>query len=237
MVQLFTSETLFGEDYCQSGQGINTAVRDLTGFDDHAKITDVKPFLITVYASLDALESVQARYGDCLSVYRREKTERLRDAIERQRGMLAEYCLIEALSRMGPLKLPLQIQTERLGKPYLSDSPIAFSLSHAGLYAAATISDCPVGVDIERERTVSESLAKRICTPREWKQIWLPSPTEQTFRNLFSAKESIVKRSGEGLMALSTVDTKDYPVRQMEFLSYVLSVCSDRVERWEVIKL
>ncbi len=198
----------------------------------------MKNRLITVYASLDALPSLQARYGSQLSDYRIQKCARLKNAADRDRGMLAEYCLIEALTRAGiPVSLPLRIGTEALQKPFLLDRTVEFSLSHAGDYAAAAVCDLPVGVDIERTRPVTDALAERISTETEVQTVWLPARTGETFRDLFSAKESIVKRSGEGLRALCTVDTtEDKTVRQMHFADYVLSVSTESEAVWEVFR-
>lgn len=162
--------------------------------------------------------------------------ERFRDDQAACPGELAEYCLIEAMLRVDPaIELPLRIRATDFGKPFFADSQVEFSISHAGNYAAATVSDCPVGTDIEKKRTVREALVKRICTGREWEEIWLRNPTEDTFLRLFSAKESIVKRSGEGIRSLSNVDTEEYPVRQTALSEYVLSVCSGSVADWEVV--
>ena len=196
----------------------------------------MKPVLLTVYADISALPDLRARHGSLLSDYRKERMARFREESAAFPGELAEYCLIEAMLRIDPnTALPLKIGAEENGKPYLVGGGAGFSVSHAGTFAAATVSDCEVGTDIERRRHVPESLAKRICTDREWEQVWRKDPSDETFLRLFSAKESIVKRSGEGVRSLAQVDTETYPVRQKFFSEYVLSVCSASEADWEVI--
>ncbi len=87
------------------------------------------------------------------------------------------------------------------------------------------------------KRHIREFLAKRICTEREWNEIWLKDPSDDTFLRLFSAKESISKRSGEGIQSLSKIDTRKHNVMQRFFPGYVLSVCSESAAEWEVIRL
>ena len=196
----------------------------------------MKDVLLVTYASLDALPSLSIRYDGMLSAYRQQKLARLKDEADRARGMLAELCLLEAVRRVEPsCALPLSIGTEPNGKPYLINSPLHISLSHAGTYAAAAVSTQPLGVDIERTRKVSESVARRIATESEWAGLQEKGITNESFRDLFSAKESLVKRDGAGLMALKQVDsTKTNAVRQLWFADYVLSVASDLTAEWEV---
>lgn len=210
----------------------------LTRDEADAKILFMKAVLITVYADLSALPSLRDRYGSLLSEYRKEKMARFRNNRDALPGELAEYCLIEAVLRADPkTELPLSIKTTDLGKPSFTECPFKFSLSHAGDYAAATVSDSEVGTDVERERPVNDSLAKRICTAHEWENIWQRNPSEETLIHLFSAKESIVKMSGEGIRSLGTVDTCEYPVRQRRFPGYVLSVCTLSAADWEVVQI
>ncbi len=201
-------------------------------------MTSMKPVLITVYADLTSLPLMRSRYGTLLSEYRKERMGCFRDEKAASPGELAEYCLIEAMLRIDPgTELPLRIRTAKLGKPMFIDNRMEFSLSHAGSFAGATVSDCPVGMDIERKRQIRESLARRICSEREWNELWRRDPSEDTFLRLFSAKESISKRSGEGIRCLSSIDIGEYPVMQKILPGYVLSVCSESTAGWEVIRV
>ena len=196
----------------------------------------MKPFVIITFAPLEALSSLRLQYGDRLSDYRRAKLCRIAVEAERERGELAEYCLIAALRRADPaIALPLAIGTETHGKPFLIGSDVRISLSHAGNFAAAAVSSAPIGVDIERTRPASEALLRRICTDREWEQ--MKHRTDEAFRDLFSAKEALVKRSGEGLRDIRREDvTTTNAVRQLRFSDYVLSVASECTCEWEVLE-
>ena len=196
----------------------------------------MKEYCFTVCAPLDVFDALHARYGNLLSEYRRQKTVQLRDTLDKKRGLLAEYCLIEAMKQIDPsIELPLQMETEHYGKPYLLHSDVQISLTHAGKFAAAAVCSASVGLDIEQTRPISDALAKRVCTAHEYQDVWLKNPKDETFRNLFSAKESFVKRTGEGLTALSKVDTLMEPTIRQRFMEpYVLSITTDCCSEWEV---
>ena len=183
----------------------------------------MKEYLYTVYAPLDAFDALHTRYGNLLSKYRRQKTVQLRDTLE-------------AMKQIDPsIELPLQMETEHYGKPYLLHSNVQISLTHAGKFAAAAVCSASVGLDIEQTRPISDALAKRVCTAHEYQDVWLKNPKDETFRNLFSAKESFVKRTGEGLTALSKVDTLMEPTIRQRFMEpYVLSITTDCCSEWEV---
>lgn len=89
-------------------------------------------------------------------------------------------------------------------KPRLPDAPYRFNVSHGGdLVVAAFSTDTPVGVDVEpRERETGEGgLAESVFTDREldW---WRRAPDDHRarfFMHLWTAKESLIKATGEGL--------------------------------------
>ena len=57
----------------------------------------------------------------------------------------------------------LKLLTDKRGKPYFEGNPFFISLSHSGDYAVCAISDSPVGVDIEKEKTLTENFKKRFA--------------------------------------------------------------------------
>lgn len=87
------------------------------------------------------------------------------------------------------------------GRPMLSD--MFMSLSHTVGAALAVIAPFAVGADIERERRVSERIAKRIMSESEYAEFRLLDETEKNARILecWTAKESFLKLTGEGILA------------------------------------
>jgi len=109
-----------------------------------------------------------------------------------------------------------------------------FSLTHTDRFAAAAISDAPVGVDLENlsdylhkqenTRRSYSSIAQKICTPLELERCDSPS----SFLLLWTRKEAIFKCSDQPFFSPLKTDTFSRPVfsfRSESVPSYLLSVC------------
>ena len=85
------------------------------------------------------------------------------------------------------------------GKPYFPQSPhIHFSISHSGAYWAAAFGGQPLGLDIQRHEARNHlALAKRWYHREEYAAV--EQKGSACFFDIWSAKESLVKCSGEGV--------------------------------------
>lgn len=159
-----------------------------------------------------------------LSAYRREKLARLRVPSLAQASVGAELLLIRALKdRLGEIPLPLEIDCDKQGKPYLTDHEIQFNLSHSGRYAACALGEMPLGVDIQLLRSYSPELIRRCFTTAEQRMLMESPEPERTFVQLWTRKESLLKAVGIGLRApLSGLDVSGAdPVVSFQGESYV----------------
>lgn len=147
-----------------------------------------------------------------LSERRRSSIERARSKAARELSLCAELALIYAVREYAagagiPFVLPLDITEEAGGKPcFAASSPFAgklhFSLSHSGSFAAAAISDSPVGVDIEYIRKEPVHHPEKILHPDEYKIY--SKITDLSARNIYFykcwvSKESFLKEAGLGI--------------------------------------
>ena len=90
------------------------------------------------------------------------------------------------------------IQKTPEGQPYLPGAP-CFSISHSGSLILLGVSDRPIGVDIQEQRTVSVSrIASRFFHPNETERIRISTDPDSEFLSLWTAKESYVKAKGLG---------------------------------------
>ncbi|MCR5417802.1 MAG: 4'-phosphopantetheinyl transferase superfamily protein [Lachnospiraceae bacterium] len=101
------------------------------------------------------------------------------------------------------------------GRPYLTgedggtkDLP-RISISHSGDYVAVAISDREVGVDIQKRRSVRESLTDRVMSPeekREYDRLCSEDAGSEAAREYFlsvwTAKEAVSKMDGRGIFAM-----------------------------------
>jgi 4'-phosphopantetheinyl transferase len=84
------------------------------------------------------------------------------------------------------------------GKPYLTDKSLYFNISHSGDYVVLAISDCEIGVDIEKVTLYDDAVTARCFTQAE--QEWIKKQgNNEAFFTLWTAKESLMKGFGLGL--------------------------------------
>lgn len=112
----------------------------------------------------------------------------------------AGYLLRQALSSLG---IPASRQIFRVNeweKPYLVSNDVAFSLTHAGHFAACALDATPVGADLEAPR-MTWQVAGRCFHPEELSFVQsLPEPEQpDALLRLWTAKEAYTKRLGRGL--------------------------------------
>lgn len=174
-------------------------------------------------------EMMQSMSGE-----KKERLSRYRFDIDRKLGAYAETlarCLI--CLKSGVKYKELQFQVSRAGKPYLSGFPYyEFSISHTRNAVAAAVSDKPVGVDVEKVRDVSGSLAKRVFSENE--MAWLNGTAENKNRRFFdiwTKKEALVKYHGTGLTKdLKLLDVKSdllgERLSSFDMGGYIVSICS-----------
>lgn len=143
------------------------------------------------------LEGVRSR----LSPGRLEKADRCRFENGRLLSLGAGAALDFALRAEGLRERDAALGFREHGKPFLRDRPeLFFNLSHSGGYALCALSDREVGADVERIRPVRDSLIRRVCTDPELALLPQdPEARRSRFFQLWTAKESFLKLSGDGL--------------------------------------
>lgn len=133
-----------------------------------------------------------------VSQYHRNFSNR-KEELEYQRALVKKL-LQWALSREYGLDLST-LHQERTpeGKPFFTDCPVHFSLSHCRGLVCCALSQSPVGVDGESLRPFTQRLVQRACTAEEL--AWLCTQPDQNaaFLSLWTLKESVMKLSGQGM--------------------------------------
>lgn len=110
------------------------------------------------------------------------------------------------------------LQFEASGKPYIPGGPTV-SISHSGSLAACAMGDAPIGVDLERARTVSPRLFARA------KAAGYDGETDFLF--WWTAREANCKRLGRGFTWSPTPDAAHciQGTLEHEGETYYYSVC------------
>lgn len=165
-------------------------------------IWHVSPGAIADPAKIDAFRSI-------LSPDELERLDRFTHDGSRRLFLAARGTLREVLSRytgVGPGELAFRYGVH--GKPSLaspSDSPLEFSLSRAPGLAICAVASVPVGVDVERERTITGALetARGFFAAAETAELAkLPAARRSAvFLDYWTLRESLSKARGLGLAA------------------------------------
>jgi 4'-phosphopantetheinyl transferase len=119
----------------------------------------------------------------------------------RQHKIVARAKLRQILAKyLGRSPLEIEISIGLQGKPQVAG--IEFNLSHSGDLVIYAISDQPVGIDIERIRSMDlTGIIQRFFAPSEfvaWQQLPLAEQEAAFFRN-WTVKEAYLKAIGTGL--------------------------------------
>jgi 4'-phosphopantetheinyl transferase len=128
-----------------------------------------------------------------------------------------------------------------LGKPYSDVKGIFISISHSRDLCAAAVSDNEIGADIEYINKDSSSnrlikLAKRYFSKDE--QIYVLSDPLVRFWEIWTAKESFIKFTGEGLSRpLNSFSVFDGSINYNHFLFQGFSGCVCSRETAEIIPI
>ena len=146
---------------------------------------------------------------DLLPPARRERLERLRQPEKRREPLCAYLILRRALWEQYRWRDLPKIQTAALGKPFFPDHPdIHFNLSHTAGAVLVALSDRPVGVDIERIRSVSQRAMRRLADVG----------TERAFFESWVRREARAKRSGAGVGTMRSSEEPLQPGEQFYLL-------------------
>lgn len=165
------------------------------------------------------------RYSEeMLSQGRRDKIARIKREDDKQLSACAELLLIYALGRHEmEYTLPLSIEEDDRSKLRFTDIPMYFNMSHASDYAVCTLSDRPIGVDIEYFRVRELLNPDKILHPDEVRLMaYVSNPNEKKkfFYECWVAKESYLKNLGIGLIVRPSeflVKNETLKIREEDF--------------------
>ena len=135
-----------------------------------------------------------------MSEERKEKCRRIANEIGKKCCIAADHLIRTAVSEALNCP-PEDVKWEKTesGKPYVVGNPVYISISHTEYTVACALSEGPVGIDLELNRSVMASAQERICSPEEWNYIRdgkTDAERSLRFIELWTRKEAIFKLDG-----------------------------------------
>lgn len=108
-----------------------------------------------------------------------------------------------------------EVEVSEKGKPSFKDCPLQFSLSHSGTYVLVAISSSPVGADIQEMRDFNDKMINYISDEDDLKYIDSQNDKRDAFYKVWTFKEALVKKSGEGFSTQIKKIKIDYRSNQL----------------------
>ncbi len=147
----------------------------------------------------------------------RSKVEAYRFLSDKQRSLIGNLMVRQFYAKelhLNPMEVEFDFNAHE--KPFLKDYPNRyFNISHSGDYVVVAFSDCPVGIDIEKNKGNRLKVAKRFFTQQELDDLFSLAGEKDRidyFYQLWTLKESYMKAIGKGIsMSLDSFSFKKFP--------------------------
>lgn len=123
---------------------------------------------------------------------------------------------LKASAEKSGVQLPHLPKDDR-GAP-LPVGGVFWSISHKSEFVAGVVSRHPVGIDLEKIRTCSAALCRKIADEAEW--ALSREARQRLFFRFWTAKEAALKAAGTGLTELSSCRVQSVPDDRHLILSY-----------------
>ena len=188
------------------------------------------------YLSDFSSEDYEKTY-DVLNEEERKRVDRYKRADDKKRSLLAHILLKKLMKE--EFSIYSELVYKENGCPYFKDQKLYVSLSHSGDVAFCAVSENPVGVDVEKIRSISDSLIKRVCVDEEKAYVLADfepddvknisdEVVKKRFFEIWTAKEAYFKMKGSGITDLKSVNTLEIKKESFAMDSYVFTITEEK---------
>ena len=120
-------------------------------------------------------------------------------------------------------------------KPYLKEPKgFYFNISHTENTATVAISDCEIGVDVEKYRKFDKKTAERFFSDKDLNYI-LSENSDIRFTEIWTRKEAFIKLHALNLSYLKTAETENIFTLQTD--DFILSYCDLKGNEHKIEKI
>ena len=127
-----------------------------------------------------------------INVVKRDRLCKMNDEAYKQ-SIIGEILLAKLLKEENIDYRNIIVNYNENGKPYISNYPIYYNISHHKDYVICAINNGPIGVDILRMDDIDKNKAKTFCTEDEYNYI----KNKKQFYQIFTLKEAYLKLFGK----------------------------------------
>ena len=182
------------------------------------------------YNIRDLSDDNYIRYYSLMSEEKKRRVNRFRFEDDKKRTVVGEMLARMAISEWcGVSEESIVFAIAEHGKPYAKDLNVEFNISHSADMVVCVVDDNPVGVDIEKIRTIENIVIAYACNQTEKSKISnLSDKRYSVFFEIWTAKEAICKFEGIGVSNnLKAVNTKQYLLQteHIENDNYIVTIC------------
>ena len=150
-----------------------------------------------------------------LTPARKAHIDRFRLSSDKTRSLAGELLAEKLLAETYGLT-DVQLDRAENGRPVLKDSALHISIAHCEDMVVCTVSEDPVGIDVERIRPIDLGAARHVCVEEERDYLLYGKPAEpglcrdpeilKRFYEIWTAKEAYFKKCGTGITNLKSVN-------------------------------
>lgn len=145
----------------------------------------------------NAYEAMLDEWFEQMSAERKQAVSQMKVRHKKNLRIAADALCRKAISdfcNISPDKIEFEYNGN--GKPFAKNLPIYFSISHSGDFAVCAVSDCEIGIDVEKIRDINPRVSDRFATDEEKEYI---RNHENGFFEIWTLKEAYFKCIGTGL--------------------------------------
>ncbi|MFY8033262.1 MAG: 4'-phosphopantetheinyl transferase family protein, partial [Flexibacteraceae bacterium] len=174
------------------------------------QVIDLQTDFVHIYISSIAKTDFSNVY---LTELEKVKCNRFIHQADKDRFTLGRYLTRSILPKYIPDLPPLfELSVTETNKPYLPNTEVQFNLAHSGEVVVLSVSNKPIGIDIEHIKPIKDMAdVMQVCfNEQEINSINSSSNPQFRFYEFWTRKEAILKATGEGiatnLLALNVLE-------------------------------
>ena len=150
---------------------------------------------------------------------RKARIDRMKQQEDKLLSLGSFILLKEAVKEKGIILERCELVYQDTGKPYLPEYPeISFNLSHSKERVMCAVGTCAVGCDVEKIKETDYKVAKRFFHEDEYAFLEAceeEKEKQRMFYRLWTAKESFVKMTGQGMRRSFQSFIADIPAQRV----------------------